>query len=136
MPADLDRTLDRLLAEYNPVEPTAAQVRTWLEQAQRPMPRPRRTWLLSPPAWAAVALLLLLIFGMAWLRVRNRNPTRPTLATEHSVLVPASSNAPLTDEQKQLIQILQSNPKALATLKPGQLQPPPQKPGAQKKEKP
>jgi|GEM_PF-6590965 len=122
MPADLDSVVDRLLASYSQVEPRPEAVQAWLDRASEPAPG--RRWRLPAPAWAALAvtLALLLVLGVAWLRGRNHNPSRPTLAQhERTTLVPAASQAPLTDEQKQLIQILQANPSALATMKPGQV---------------
>lgn len=126
MPADLDSIVDQLLASYSKVEPRPDAVQAWLDRASQPA-RHRR--MLAPFAWAAVAvtLALLLVLGVAWLRSRNHNPSRPTLAQERTTLVPAPSQTPLTDEQKQLIQILQSNPSALATMKPGQAGAQPQK---------
>lgn len=125
MAPDLDPLLDRLLAGYSQVEPRPEAVRAWMARPAPPEPTGRFLWL-PARAWAAVALALLLILGVVWYRGRALRNTRPLLANEKTVVVPLPPGdaPPLTDEQKQLIQLLQTNPAALATKQPSDLKSP------------
>lgn len=119
MPTDLEPVLERILEDYTQVEPPPESMRVWMERRTQPLPAIRFLFL-PAPAWAAIALTLLLLLGITWYRGRVRPNPRPILANEHTVLVPAQPQdlAPPTDEQKRLIQLLQTNPAALATQQP------------------
>lgn len=118
----LDPVLDQILADYSQVEPPPQAVQAWLSRRAAPRPSNRFLWL-PAPAWAAIAFALLLVLAISWYRGRQQANTRPLLANEHTVVVPLLPNqaAPLTDEQKQLIQLLQTDPAALATKQPSDL---------------
>ncbi|HVA63509.1 MAG TPA: hypothetical protein VNF74_07275 [Terriglobales bacterium] len=118
----LDPVLDKVLAEYSQVEPPPQAVQAWLARRAPPRPSNRFLWL-PAPAWAAIAFALLLMLAVTWYRGRPQANSRPLLANERTVVVPLDPNQapPLTDEQKQLIQLLQTDPAALATKQPSDL---------------
>ena len=133
MRADMDEVVEKLLTGYSQVEPAPGAVERWLERRAEPLPR--RWAVLRPegglaPAWAILAAALLLAlglaWGLAWNRMRERS-TQPQLANEHTVIAPLKNAPPLTEEQKKLIQLLATNPAALATTQPGDLEKPAKK---------
>jgi hypothetical protein len=134
MSADLDDVLAKLLEGHSRVGPRAEDVRRWMERREQPLPR--RWWgMLRPegglaPAWAVLAAAMLLAIGLAiglaWNKLQARS-AQPQLATEHTVIAPLKNAPPLTEEQKKLIQLLATNPGALATKQPGDLDKPAKK---------
>ena len=133
MGADMHEVVTKLLADHSQVEPAPETVQRWVEHRAQPLPR--RWTMLRPeggvaPAWVVMAAALLLVlglaWGLAWNRLRARSP-QPRLASERTVIAPLQNAPPLTDEQKKLIQLLATNPGALATEQPGDLERPAKK---------
>lgn len=126
MTHDLDNLLDRVLEGYSRVEPAPGAIEAWMARREQ-APVRSRFWGLPAPAWAAVALALLLLLGLSWYRSGSvlGGVRQPTLANEQTTLQALAPNVPLTAEQKQLIQILLTNPGELAKLTPGAKTPPP-----------
>jgi hypothetical protein len=133
MSADLDEVVTKLLEGHSRVEPGAATVQAWLERrAQR---APRWWGMIRPegglaPAWAVLAAAMLLAvglaIGLAWNKLQARR-AQPQLATEHTVIAPLKNAPPLTEEQEKLIQLLATDPGALATTQPSDLDKPAKK---------
>lgn len=118
----LDRALDQILDGYAAVEPAPGAVQSWRAHLHDPAPRFRFA-ALGAPAWMAIAValaLMLALGGLGWHRARLHAAQARLAAGEKTVLVPlpSSMEPPLTPRQKQLIQLMQTNPGALATQKP------------------
>lgn len=133
MSADWDEVVTKLLEGHSRVAPEVATVQAWLER--RDQRAPRRWGMVRPegglaPAWAVLAAVMLLAIGLAiglaWNKLEARS-AQPQLATEHTVIAPLKNAPPLTEEQKKLIQLLATNPGALATQQPSDLEQPAKK---------
>ncbi|HXE30955.1 MAG TPA: hypothetical protein VN515_04050 [Terriglobales bacterium] len=124
MKPEMDPLLDEVLAEYSAVEPAPGQVAAWMQAARTASRRDRVRRSLRPrAAWFAMAAALLLAVALtaALLYRRARVQQRLRLAQhEHTVLVPmgGAGAPPLSARDKQLIQLMQTNPSALANQKP------------------
>lgn len=129
MKTDLDEVLNGVLESYSRVEPAPGAVESWMARRAQ-APAPSRFLGMPAPAWAALALAFLILLGLSWYRSGSvlGGVRQPALANEQTTLQALAPNVPLTAEQKQLIQILLTNPGELATLKPGDLAKTPPKP--------
>lgn len=112
----LERIIESTLASYSRVEPRPEAVEAWMRPPER-----TRNWLAWPMAlpagaWAAVVLALALLAALAFYRATHRPPAPARLANQRTVLVPVrpQSPQPMTDEQKRLLHLLETNPSALA----------------------
>ncbi|HXR97035.1 MAG TPA: hypothetical protein VN709_04245 [Terriglobales bacterium] len=115
---DLDKAVDQILDGYAAVEPPEGAVERWLRRGRAPLPA-RRFWGLAAPAWAAIAALLVVLLGASWyVERRELLRARAKLAQERAAIValPAASAPPLTDREKQLIQLMEKDPSALAAI--------------------
>lgn len=116
MPRDLDQLVDGVLADYSRVEPAPGAVEAWMaRRAESPRPAGRFLWL-PAPAWAAIALALLVLLALSWYRPDVFARQQPRLAGESTSLRAVSPNTPLTPEQKRLMHILLTNPAALSKI--------------------
>ncbi|MGH9415206.1 MAG: hypothetical protein ACRD01_01125 [Terriglobales bacterium] len=124
MPADIERVLDKVLEDFSAAQPAPDTLRAWC--APPCTAPPSHHWLSrSAQAWLALAAAIVLLLGLLWYRGHyTRAQTAPVLAHEKVTLqtLPPGEAPPLTDEQQQLIQLLKTNPGALASKQPGELQ--------------
>ena len=133
MSADMDQVVAKLIEGHSRVEPGAGAIEGWLGHREESLPR--RWTVLRPegglaPSWAILAAVLILAVGLAVSVAWNRSQARkaqPLLAAEHTVIAPLKNAPPLTAEQKKLIQLLATNPAALATKQPDDLEKPAKK---------
>lgn len=115
---DLDKVVNRILEGYAEVEPPEGAVERWLSRGRAPVQEPR-FWGLGAPAWAAIAALLVVLLGASWFFERRALlRARATLAQERAtiVAVPATAAPPLTEREKQLLQLMEKDPSALGAI--------------------
>lgn len=124
MPADIERVLDKVLEDYSAAAPPPEMIHAWC--APPSAEHRSQRWLMMPvQAWAALAAVIVLLLGLLWYRGHNSQAQKPPMLAHEKVTIqtlPPGEAPPLTSEQQQLIQLLKTNPGALASKQPGDLQ--------------